>query len=397
VGATPTSRYLSPWPGGYVFITTAQVGNIAPNTQVAITTAYYDGAAWTYQIATRDEVYAEARESQITYAPGFTPGAATPPPAFNGEWGYSFVTTETVQGIPPGTRVAISTMMWDGYVWVYLITDDDQTFVEAREEQLAYAAGTNPVGPTPTSALLALNRVGYVYVTTQQVGSIQANTPVSIGGAYFDGYGWMYLILTRDNISGEARENQLQYAPERECIARANNQLGAVNIRSGPGTNFPALNAFGGDITATVTGRTDNGWYQVRMVAFGNPFDGFAPAGEVALSGACDNLTVIPAANYPATPAVQELPTDVSPDDVVIPEGMCTVMAVNGSATIYESNRADSAMVGELRPGPWLTVNARDGKGWYRVTLLSGALGWVDGSQVQVNGLGGPCEALPVL
>jgi uncharacterized protein YgiM (DUF1202 family) len=170
-----------------------------------------------------------------------------------------------------------------------------------------------------------------------------------------------------------------------------------VNIRIGPGMNFAALNAFGTNDAVLVLARTDNGWYRVRMYAFGNPFEGFAPAGEIALSGDCETLTVIPAANYQATPAVQELATDVSPDDVVIPEGMCTVIAMNSSANIYESNRVDSAVIGVLRPGPWLTVSARDGKGWYRVTLFSGGLGWMDGSQVQVNGLDGACEELPVL
>jgi len=50
-----------------------------------------------------------------------------------------------------------------------------------------------------------------------------------------------------------------------------------------------------------------------------------------------------------------------------------------------------------LQPGPWMQANGRDGKGGYRVAMLNGGLAWIDGSQVQVNGLDGPCEALPLL
>jgi uncharacterized protein YgiM (DUF1202 family) len=344
VAATPTSRYLSPWPGGYVFVTTMQVGNIPANTQVGIGSAYYDGSGWIYQIISPDGTAADARENQITWAPGVTPGAPTPTMGFGDYIGMGvdwFITTERIGGIPVNTRVNLSTAYFDGYDWIYLITADGSTFVEARQSQLAWAPDATPGAPTPGGPTAA---------------------PTAV-----------------------------------ECRAAANTALGVVNIRSGPGVNFAALNAFGSSDAVSVLGRTDNGWYRVRMFAFGNPFEGFAPAGEIALSGDCNTLPLIPAASYQATPAVQELPTDVSPDDVVIPEGMCTVIAVNNSANIYESNRPDSAVIGVLRPGPWLTVSARDGKGWYRVTLFSGGLGWMDGSQVQVNGLGGACDALPVL
>ncbi len=487
INATPTAHFLSPWPNGYTLLTTTQVGSIPANTNVTIGTAHFDGAAWVYQIVTRDGKTADARDSQLMWAPGITPGAPTPAPAFDPGWGFSFVTTAQVGAIPANTRVRISMMNWDGYEWIYQISADNVTTVEARESQIGFYPGTNPVGATPTSQFGVTFASGYVYVTTQAVGLIPAGTRVAIGSMYFDGYGWMYQVSTREGLGAELRDSQLDFAPdfnpaaptptmafssvlgmgvswvvtteqigsipansrvrvstawydgydwiysittdERtfaearqsqlagapdatpgaptpgstpqsspvECRAMANTAFGVVNIRSGPGAHFATLNAFGTNEAVSVLGRTDNGWYLVRMHAFGNPFEGFAPAGEIALSGDCDNLTAISSANIQSTPAVQELPPDASPSDVVIPEGLCTVIATTGSVNIYSENRVDSAVVGVLQPGPWLQANARDDKGWYRVTLLSGGLGWVNGDQLQVNGRGGACDQLSVL
>jgi uncharacterized protein YgiM (DUF1202 family) len=477
--STPTSRFLGGG-SGYIYITTRPVGSIPADTQVSISTAYFNGSEYVYQVMTRNGKTGEARDADLAYAPDITPGASTPSPAFDPSWGFSFVTTAQVGNIVSGTRVRISMMMWDGYEWLYQINTDNVTTVEARESQISFYPGINPVGATPTSALLGASWTDYIYVTTERVGNIPANTRVRIGSAMFDGYGWLYNIASEDNqLYAEARDSQLMLAPgiipigatptsqylgfansgfvfvtttevslipantrvaimsgyydyygrwlyqivtedgttaeagdfqlayapgastpmptAVECRAMANTALGAVNIRNGPGAHFAALNAFGTNDAVSVLGRSDNGWYLVRMYAFGNPFEGFAPAGEIALSGDCDYLTVLPASNFAATPAVQELPTDVSPNDVVIPDGLCTVIATTGSVNIYSQNRADSTVVGVLQPGPWLQANARDDKGWYRVTLLNGGLGWVNGSQLQVNGLGIACESLSIL
>ena len=402
VGASPTSRFLGAG-GGYIYVTLRQVGGIPANTQVSIGSAYFDGSGWVYQIGTREGKGAEARDADLAFAPGITPFAPTPPPAFDPSWGFSFITTEQVGSIPANTRIRLSTIMWDGYEWIYRITTDDLTFVDARESQIGHLPGVNPVGPTPTAGLDTYLRTGPAWLTTtEQIGPIPPNTRVYLSSARFNGYGWIYSIATDDGQLHEAYEYQLAPAPVAsstpvECRAMANTALGVVNIRSGPGASFGALNAFGPNDAVSVLGRVDNGWYLLRMYASGRPFEGFAPAGEIALFGDCNSLPLLPAANYQPTPVVQELPPDVSPGDVVIPEGMCTVIATTSSANIHERNHSDSPVIAVLRPGPWLTVNARDGKGWYRVTLLNGGLGWVSGSQVQVNGQGEACEALPML
>jgi hypothetical protein len=63
----------------YDLITVTQVANIPAGTRVRVGSMRYDGEEWIYTISTEgDQQFAEARESQLDYAPGVTPGAPTP-------------------------------------------------------------------------------------------------------------------------------------------------------------------------------------------------------------------------------------------------------------------------------------------------------------------------------
>jgi len=63
----------------YWAITTDQVGDIPRNTLVRISSAFYEGTKWVYDVATEgDLVFAQAQEWQLAFAPGVTPGAPTP-------------------------------------------------------------------------------------------------------------------------------------------------------------------------------------------------------------------------------------------------------------------------------------------------------------------------------
>ncbi|NWG76282.1 MAG: hypothetical protein HXY24_17045 [Rubrivivax sp.] len=54
---------------------------------------------------------------------------------------------------------------------------------------------------------------GYLFITTEAVGSIPAGARVRIGSAWFDGIAWVYTIVTEDGrTTAEARESQLTYA-----------------------------------------------------------------------------------------------------------------------------------------------------------------------------------------
>lgn len=92
------------------------------------------------------------------------------------------------------------------------------------------------------------------------------------------------------------------------------------------------------------------------------------------------------------TVPVMELPTDVSPSEVVIPEDMCTVTAYT-TTNLYAAPYS-TTVVGVLNPGPWAQVSAVSSQGWYKVTIWTdGRQGWTTLTTVQLHG---PCGSLPV-
>jgi hypothetical protein len=129
--------------------------------------------------------------------------------------GYVMVTTDQVGAIPPGTRVRVSHAWYDGSSWLYgIMADDDLTYAEAREWQIAYAPDYTP-GPPPTAVYQSVIGMGALMVTTEQVGAIPAGTRVRISYATYDGYEWLYYILTPDSQEPvEAHLWQLTYAPD---------------------------------------------------------------------------------------------------------------------------------------------------------------------------------------
>jgi uncharacterized protein YraI len=78
--STPTAAYDgSIGMSGYNLMTIEQVGAIPAGTRVRIGSAYFTGSEWIYQIATQGEqTTADARESQLTYAPPDVAPTATP-------------------------------------------------------------------------------------------------------------------------------------------------------------------------------------------------------------------------------------------------------------------------------------------------------------------------------
>lgn len=211
---TPTIAFIDALGrGGYPLITLEQVGSIPAGTRVMTGGVWFDGINTVYQIVTPDGLTAEAREYQLTLAPGVTLGP-TPTAAFGGvlasSW-YGLVTLEQVGSIPSGTRVRIGSLWFDGTFTMYQITAQDGSTAEAREDQLTFAPGFTP-GPTPTAQFS--DCMGYVLMTTEQVGSIPAGTRVRAGSLWFDGTYTMYQISAQDGSTAEAREDQLALAPD---------------------------------------------------------------------------------------------------------------------------------------------------------------------------------------
>jgi len=65
---------------------------------------------------------------------------------------------------------------------------------------------------------------------------------------------------------------------------------GAVNVRSGPSTQFPPLFQISGNALAAVTGRlADGSWFQVNV----NGVVGWISSSVIRIGGQCGNVTVV--------------------------------------------------------------------------------------------------------
>jgi hypothetical protein len=79
--ATPTAGFDGALrSGGFNLMTIEPVGAIPANTRVQLGSAWYNSGEWMYQIQDEQGRAAEARESQLAYAPGYVPGMPTVPP-----------------------------------------------------------------------------------------------------------------------------------------------------------------------------------------------------------------------------------------------------------------------------------------------------------------------------
>jgi hypothetical protein len=215
-GFVPTAMFQSELGMGTErVITLEQIGVIPAGTKVRISTATFDGREWVYTIVMDDDrTFADARESQLRWAPNETPGAPTPTAGLQGAgMGYRYVTTEQVGDIPAGTSVAVSMMWMRENVWVYGIVTESGLYGEAHESQLRLSPDITP-GPTPTTMFQSeLGMNVYRVITLVQVGAIPANTRVRVSMAMFNGRGWVYTIATSEGIYEEASASQIAYAP----------------------------------------------------------------------------------------------------------------------------------------------------------------------------------------
>jgi hypothetical protein len=203
---------------GFVMVTTTQIDSVPAGTRVRISHAWYDSTTWIYAVVTEDETVIEARESQLAFAPDFTPGPI-PDAAYQGAigMGYLMVTTAPVGSIPAGARVRISHAWHNGYRWLYAIQAyGTQDYADAEEWQIAYAPDVTP-GPTPTAVYDDFIGTGYALRTTERVGSIPAGARVRISAGWFDGFGWMYDIVAEDGTTAQARTAQLVVDPNPLC------------------------------------------------------------------------------------------------------------------------------------------------------------------------------------
>ncbi len=259
--------------------------------------------------------------------------------------------------------------------------------------------------PTPTAMFgftmnIPLNHL----VTKVDVGSIPAGTTVMISTTMFTGSEYIYEIMTADGRYEKARDSQLVISetggtllfPTPTPYVYVATPTAFFGIEIGMNGYHVVTTTKVGDIPAgtevTLGSAMYNGQYWTYNIVTKDGKYADAKQSELAyhVTNEQGAATLIPV--FTATPPVLSLPTDTLPSDVVIPDGVCTLTAK--SVTNLYAAPNSSTVVGILNPGPWAQVDAKNGQGWYKVTI------WTDGSQgwttIGTVTLHGPCDALPV-
>jgi hypothetical protein len=148
--ATPTAIFGSSIGTGYYSaVTTQPIDDIPAGKVVRISSAWFNGDEWIYQIQDDSGHFSDsARESQLSIVPDNEPGMPTPTAMFFGSG--NLVTLEQVGNIPANTLVQTTSGYFNGVEWVYSIgTLDGSQYAEATDSQLRYAAASD-YGPGPT-------------------------------------------------------------------------------------------------------------------------------------------------------------------------------------------------------------------------------------------------------
>lgn len=264
----------------------------------------------------------------------------TPTPLYGyGFNGYALRTTGQVGSIPAGTDVWVSYTWYDGETYFYGIVDREGHSGEAREDQLMPLPGYTP-GPMPTSDFQGAGGMGYLLMTTEQVGAIPAGARVRLSHSQFNGDAWIYVIVAEDGVTtAEARAYQITYAPDVTPGPTPTSRFDAVSWSSG----YPVITLEQvGDIPAGTRVRIGGGWFRGPEWEFS-----IVAEGELLVATALDHqLALAPGA----------IPLDVTP----------TASFYNfvGRDDWYYLQTKD--WVGTLPPGTWVRVTGMwfDGTTW---------------------------------
>jgi hypothetical protein len=141
---------------------------------------------------------------------------------------------------------------------------------------------------------------------------------------------------------------------------------GPVNIRSGPGTNFPAIGILPLSNWALAS-RLSSGWYQVT--ALNTPVNGgWVAASVTILNQPCQCSANSCTVSQP--PPITPIPPPVTP----LPPYACSmsVLTMSDVVTIYDQPNASIPTGLTLMPGTWVNVKGRTGDDWYAVEYPGG-------------------------
>lgn len=168
---------------------------------------------------------------------------------------------------------------------------------------------------------------------------------------------------------------QAQAAPTATVVA------GALNVRSGPGINFPVLaKLYQGNVVVLIGRSSDSSWVKVRLAPGQEGWVNAAPQ-YIHLSVAVSSLPVVDGAPAPA-------PAPTTPG--FIPSAAITIPAVN----IHAGPGAHFAIIASSLQGHIVHMLARNhDASWVNVRIFSGQVGWVPAIFIQPNM---PIANLPV-
>jgi len=292
---------------------------------------------------------------------------ATPTPVYDdyaGLGGYPLVTVEDVGDISAGSRVRAYGIFFDGTSTVYqIMAQDEVTTAEAREDQLMWAPDVTP-GLTPTVPLFGdYIGMGYLLVTTEQVGAIPAGARVKITHVIPQYNGYMYGIMAEDEVTtAEAREAQLALAPG---VTPGPTPVALFNAYIGMGYSLVTTEQVGG-IAAGTRVRISHGIHHYTGWLYGI----VAEDGVTTAEAREDQLALAPDATPGSTPTASPIyfATPTSAYDDYLGMGGYPLMTIedvgdipagsrvrtygisfDGTSTIYQIMAQDEVTTAEAR------------------------------------------------
>ena len=164
-----------------------------------------------------------------------------------------------------------------------------------------------------------------------------------------------------------------------------------VNVRSGPGTNYPVLGAAPTGATGEVAGISPDGrWYAVKVKTSLTP-SGIAWVSTDYVTLSNPSNAAIPVISVPPAPP----PVTIPPPASGVPSAMA-LEAVNvrsGPSTDYPSYGvapagASAPVVGKSQDGTWVVVSIS-------TSYAPDGLGWTSAAYIQLNGT--TIDSLPVV
>lgn len=179
--------------------------------------------------------------------------------------------------------------------------------------------------------------------------------------------------LTPPAPPAAATRTQVPLPSTGSCVV-ASAEGGAINVRSGPGTNFPVITQLAANGTAAVVGRLpDNSWYQVNI----NGMLGWVASSVVRTGGQCVGVPIV---TLTATP---------------VPVGPTATPTATSIVTLTPTFTPTATQTTE--PAPVATLNFSLPPNFGSVSLTSGfvpdpaTVSITSGGGVNVSYLGGGC------